>query len=100
MALCADCKSRIRSSVVIDVAPKLPWHPGFGGKFTNPSYSFSRSPPRLDHVNASKVSISVVSHSINICRSRFDAAVLTAGSMDPMDTIQGIPAWLRCTGML
>ena len=98
MALCADCKSHIRSSVVIDVAPKLPRHPGFGGKFTNPSYSFSRSPPRSDRVNASKVSISVVSHSINVCRSRFDTAASMPGSNNSVSTIWMVSGWLRESG--
>ena len=99
MALCADCKSHIRSSMVIDVAPKLPRHPGFRGKFTNPSYSFSRSPPRSDHVNASKVSISVVSHSINVCRLRFDTAVSTPGSNNSVSTIWMVSGWLCELGM-
>ena len=40
----------LRSSVF---APRFPQRPAFKGGFTNPSYSFSRSPYRLDRVNAS-----------------------------------------------
>ena len=85
--------------MVFNIVPKLPRHPGFGGKFTNPSYSFSRSPPQLDHVNASKVSISVVLRLINICRSRFDTAASTAGSMDSVSTFWGVSEWLCGVGM-
>ncbi|KIM68366.1 hypothetical protein SCLCIDRAFT_20288 [Scleroderma citrinum Foug A] len=31
MALCADCKLRIHSSIVIHIASRLPLHPGLKG---------------------------------------------------------------------
>ena len=40
----------LRSSVF---APRFPRRPAFEGGFTNPSYSFSRSPYWLDRINAS-----------------------------------------------
>ena len=43
----------------------------------------------------SKVSASIHLHSIDICRSKFDMATLTAGSIDPMETFGDIWRWLR-----
>jgi len=40
----ADCSARMTSSVVSVVAPMLPRHPIFEGKFIYPSDSFFRSP--------------------------------------------------------
>jgi len=40
----ADCSVRMTSSVVFVVAPMLPWHPIFEGKFINLSDFLFRSP--------------------------------------------------------
>ena len=37
---------------------------------------------------------------LELSRYDLDPITSTAGPMDPMDPIQGIPTWLRCTGAL
>ncbi|KIM66678.1 hypothetical protein SCLCIDRAFT_21846 [Scleroderma citrinum Foug A] len=73
MALCADCKLRIRSSVVINVVPKLPWHPGFRG--LHPDWI-----------------------ALTRLRSRFDTAASTPGSNNSVSTIWMVSGWLRESG--
>ena len=51
------------------IAPRLPRHPGFEGKYLQPSDSLFRSPQRLGCVNVSKVGISTISHLTDISRS-------------------------------
>ena len=99
MALCADCNSHNRSSVVIDVTPRLPRHPALEGKYLQPYYSPFRFPGRPDRVNASKVSPSTFSRSTDVSRYRFDAAALTMGYIDPMKTFGVVSGWLRDVGM-
>ena len=99
MALCADCKSRIRSSVVTVVAPRLPQHPVLQGKLIKPFNSLFRSPFRPDRVNASKVSASVHSRSTDVCRLDPDAAALTVGSVDSVSTVWRVSEWLHGLGM-
>ena len=86
------------SCVVINVAPRLPWHPGFDGKLTNHSPLLSRSPIRLDRINASKVSPSGVSHSTDVSRFCFDVAASTDESNDSISTLWRVSGWLRSTG--
>ena len=93
--LCADCKSCNSSSVVFNIAPKLPQHPRFKGKFIKPFNSLFRSPFRPDRVNASKVSASVHLRSTDICRLDLDAAASTVGPMDSVLTVWSVSAWLR-----
>ena len=93
--LCADCKSRIHSSMVFDIVPRLPRLPIFEGKFIKPFNSLFRSPFRPDRVNASKVSASVHSRSTDSCRLDLDAAASTAGPMDSVLTVWSVYAWLR-----
>ena len=92
--LCADCNLCNRSSVVIDVVPRLPRHPALEGKYLQPYYSPFRFPGRPDRVNVSKVSPSAFSHLTDVSRYHFDAAVLTFGSNDPAGTSQRVYEWL------
>ena len=94
-----DCNSHRSSSIVIDVMPRLPHHPGFSGKFTDPSYLFSRSPYQLQRINVFKVSVSVPFHLIDICRCSLDVATLTAGFIDPMESFGDVSRWLCDAGM-
>ena len=97
--LCVDCKSHNSSSMVFNIAPKLPQHPRFKGKFIKPFNSLFRSPFRPDHVNASKVSASVHSCSTDVCRLDLDAAALTVGSVDSVSTVWRVSEWLHGLGM-
>ena len=99
MALCADGNLRNRSSVVIDVAPRLPQHPALEGKYLQPYYSPFRFPGRPDRVNASKVSPSAFSRSTDVSRYCFDAAAATDGSVDPTAMFRSVSEWLRESGM-
>ena len=99
MALCADCNSRNASSVVFNITPRLPQHPGFKGKFIKPFYSLFRSPDRLDRVTTFKVSVSVFTRSTDVSRYGFDMATLTVGSMYPMESFGSIWRWLHGMGM-
>ena len=94
MALCADCNSCRSSSVLSVVAPSLPQYPGLESKFIKPSDILFRSPIQPDCVSTSKVSASVHLRSIDVCRSEFDMATSTGGSIDPMETFGGGSAWL------
>ena len=89
---------RICSSVVIDVAPRLPRHPALEGKYLQPYYSPFRFPGRLDHVNTSKVSPSAFSRSTDISRYHFDVATLTPGSNDHGEMFGDVWRWLRKSG--
>ena len=93
--LCADCNSRNASSVVFNIAPQLPQHPGFKGKFIKPFYSLFRSPDRPDRITAFKVSVSVFRRSTDISRYGFDTATLTAGSNDLQATFWVVWEWLH-----
>ena len=84
--------------MVFNVAPRLPQLPALKGKFIKPFYSLFRSPDRPDRENVFKVSTSAVSRSTDVCRSRFDVAASTAGSIDPMDTVGRVSGWLRGLG--
>ena len=46
----------------------------------------------------SKVSLSTVLRSINVCRCDFDTAASTAGSVDPMETFGVVSRWLHDAG--
>ena len=87
------------SSVVTIVAPRLPLHPGFDGKLLQSSDLLFRSPCRPQCVIASKVGVSAVLRSTDVCRCDLDAATSTAGSMYPMESFRGISGWLRSVGM-
>jgi len=93
----ADCSARGSSSVVLDVAPRLPRHPEFEGKFIYiyPSDLLSRSPGRPDRVNASKVSRLDFQRATDVCRYDLDASASTPGSIGSIGSVQGVPGWLR-----
>ena len=93
--LCADYNSRMASSVVIDVVPRLPRLPIFEGKFIKPFNSLFRSPGCPDCMNASKVGVSTVLRSTDVFRFEFNSSVSTFG---PMATLWGISAWLHDLG--
>ncbi|KIM69162.1 hypothetical protein SCLCIDRAFT_19788 [Scleroderma citrinum Foug A] len=42
------------------------------------------------------VSVSAILRWANIYRFKFNSATLTAGCIDPMELIGGVPVWLRC----
>ena len=92
------CKSCISSSMVLNITPRLPLHPIFEGKLIQLSYPLFRSLNGPDHDNASKVSVSVFTCSTDICRDKFDAAMLTPGPMDPMETFGVVSGWLLNAG--
>ena len=94
LAISVDCNSCRSSSVVLNIMPWLPRHPGFKGEFTNPSYLFSRSPYWLQHVNASKVNPSTDSCSINVSRFDLHAAALTFGPMGSISMLWSVSMWL------
>ena len=98
ICLCTDCKLRISSSMVLNVAPRLPLHPIFEGKLIQLSYPLFRSPNGPDRDNASKVSVSVFTCSTDVCRDKFDAAMLTPGPMDPMEMFGVVSGWLHNAG--
>jgi len=81
--------------MVFVVAPRLPRHPGIGGKFIYPSDLLSRSPGRPDRVNASKVGISAISRPTDVCRCDLDATASTPGSYDYIGLVRSVPGWLR-----
>ena len=81
--------------MVFNIAPNLPLHPIFEGKFIKPFNSLFRSPFRPDCVNASKVSASVHSRSTDVCRLDLDAAASTAGPMDSVSMVWSVSAWLH-----
>ena len=87
------------SSILSNIAPWLPQHPGFEGKLTNPSYLFSRSPYQLQHVNACKVSLLSFFCSINVSRCNFDAATSMDESNDTVSTIWSVSRWLHSAAM-
>ena len=82
------------SSIVINVTPRLPWHPIFNGKLTNCSSPLSRSPIQPQHVNVCKVSISVPWSSTDVYRLQFGTATSTDGSIDPAGTSRRVSRWL------
>ena len=96
--LCTDCKSRIHSSVVFDIMPRLPQLPIFEGKFIKPFNSLFRSSGHPDRMNASKVGISAVLHSTDVFRFELNSSTLMFGPTDPMATLWGISAWLHDLG--
>ena len=100
ICLCADCKSRISSSMVLNIMPRLPWLPALKGKFIKPFYSLFRSPDRLDRVTAFKVSPSAPFRSFNVSRSRFDTATSTDESNDSVSTFWMVTGWLHESGAL
>ena len=97
--LCADCNLHNASSVLSNIVPQLPQHPGFKGKFIKPFYSLFRSPDRLDRITTFKVSVSVFTRLTDISRYGFDTATLTVGSMYPMESFGSIWRWLHGMGM-
>jgi len=88
------------SSVVSVVAPILPRHPIFEGKFIYPSDSLFRSPCRPHRDSASKVSRLDLQRSTDVYRFDFDTPALTPGSIDPIGMVRGVPVWLRRAGAL
>ena len=95
ICLCADCKSRISSSMVLNVAPRLPQLPALKGKFIKPFYSLFRSPDRPDRITAFKVSPSTPFRSFNVSRSRFDTATSMDESNDSVSTFWMVTGWLH-----
>ena len=60
---------------------------------------FFRSPYRLDHINASKVSASAVPHLTDVCRSNFDMAMSMLGSNHLIGSFQVVSTWLCDSGV-
>ena len=85
--------------MVFNVAPRLPRLPIFEGKFIKPFNSLFRSPHRPDRINASQVSLLDLQRLINVFRIGFDAATLTAGSMDSVLTFWKVSRWLHNVAM-
>ena len=85
--------------MVFNFVPSLPRYPGFKGKVTNPSFILFRSRGWLDHVSASKVSVSADSRLIDVCRYGFDSAASTDESNDSVSTLWRVTGWLCSAGM-
>ena len=73
--ICIDCNLCKASSIIIDIAPRLPWLPIFEGKFIKSFNSLFRSPHCSDCISASQVSLLDLQCLINVCRYKFDAAM-------------------------
>ena len=73
----------------------LPLHPGLKGKFLRPSYSLYKSPCRPQRVIASKVGISDLLRSTDVCRLDLDAAALPSMFDVSIRMFRSICGWLR-----